>query len=228
MKRILLIVCLLVWASTTVWALYYATPYVEYGEDCATIAKGNTPFSEDAVYPVQGSLKNIPSYYLIIDNGVVREKTAEEKTAYDTIKARTDSVNALIADPNSGWTEDDRAELMAMDDEAFAQVVEDAQDADEAARQAAKSIELKTAENNFLNICDGLSGGTNHVRLGFAELEVYINAIQQWDARTDTTVKLLAVNSELQRTSEVEQNVSSGLLWWDDCVWHPEIVTNTP
>ena len=185
MKKILIMLSCVAGLAMTVSALEYAVSYTEYELACAQIAKGKTPLPEGTVYPVQGNLKKIPSKYLIIDNGVLREKTTEEKAVYDAAKIAAD-------------------------------------DAKQTARQLAKTLELKTAENNFLDLCDALTGESDHAKLGFPALEVLINAIAQWDTRTDMTVKLLVLNTQAQRYFGADPN-AVGNFWWDDCIWHPEI-----
>jgi hypothetical protein len=65
----------------------YAITYTEYELDCAQIENGKTPLPVGSAYPVPANLMEIPGNYLIIDSGVLREKTTEEKTTYDDAKA---------------------------------------------------------------------------------------------------------------------------------------------
>jgi len=83
-KLVIIFAALMLIGVATVWALDYAESYTSYGESCARIKNGNTPLPDGSVYPVEQTLKIVPSQYLIIDNGVLREKTVQEKAAYDT------------------------------------------------------------------------------------------------------------------------------------------------
>lgn len=154
----------------------YAIATTQYEQPCVQLCDGPTPFPEGAVWPVTLEL---PGYDMVIDAGVLREKTAEEKQAYVDAKAA--------------------AEVSA-----------------EAARQLAKPLVLKTAENNFLAMCDALTGGTSHTKLGFADLNAIISAIPDPGVMGLTAIRLLAVDAEAKR--------EGGLKWWDDCTWHADIL----
>lgn len=82
--------------------------------------------------------------------------------------------------------------------------------------QLDKPTELKSVENQFLSICEQLSG--KRVKLGFAELEQAVNALMGSDpnAATGLSLKLLTIDAAGKRLG--------GLLWWDTCAWHAEIV----
>jgi len=97
-----------------------------------------------------------------------------------------------------------------------AAAAEAARIAAEAARQAGKSLEQKTAENSFLSMCDTLTGTTNHVKVGFNELNSMVQSITNQTQVITVALQLLAINSECQRTG--------GLAWWNDVSWHPELV----
>lgn len=86
----------------------------------------------------------------------------------------------------------------------------------EGQRQSQKSIELKTTENAFLNLCDTLTGSQD--KLGFPELETRLTNLMVIDEKTAIllSLKLLSVDAAGKRYG--------GLLWWDDCVWHSDIV----
>jgi hypothetical protein len=85
----------------------------------------------------------------------------------------------------------------------------------EVARQAAKSAELKAAENRFFALCAavGLSG-----KPGFDALNAAILALKESDPDTarDAAIELLAIDAECKR--------EGGLSWWDDAAYHAEIV----
>jgi hypothetical protein len=86
----------------------------------------------------------------------------------------------------------------------------------ETARQLAKSIELKTTENTFIGICQQLTGKPD--KFGFPELEKRITELMATDKDTAVvlTLKLLATDAAGKRYG--------GNQWWDDCIWHQEIV----
>jgi hypothetical protein len=157
----------------------YAIAYTQYELNCASIEKGKTPLPAGSVYPVQANLMEIPSKYLIIDGGELREKTTAEKTAY--------------ADASAAAAE-----------------------AAEKARQEAKALVLKTVENNFLLICDSVTGTTTHTKLGFAELQQIGSQITDPVAKTELTLTLLSIDAQAK--------TEGGMEWWEDCIWHPEIV----
>jgi hypothetical protein len=179
MKRFISIMIVAIGLASAALALEYAVSYTQYELACARIKKGKTPLPEGTVYPVAPALKAVASEYLIIDDGVLREKTTEEKTAYDVAQAA--------------------ATLAAHE-----------------ARQEAKPLALKTAENNFLLICDALTGSTSHAKLTFAQLAQAGESITDTTQRVSLTLQLLSIDAEAKR--------EGGLAWWDDCEWHPEIV----
>jgi hypothetical protein len=87
---------------------------------------------------------------------------------------------------------------------------------DEQNRQLNKPLELKKTENNFLLICEQLSGNRN--KLGFEELNTIIEGLLVSDQNTAVvlSIKLLSLDAAGKRLG--------GNLWWDDCVWHEDIV----
>lgn len=87
-------------------------------------------------------------------------------------------------------------------------------------RQNDKSIELKEAENNFILLCDALTGSTSHIKVGKPELEAIINNLPINGAMV-MTLKLLVCDSDLNRIYLKEGKLNA---WWDDCVWHQDIV----
>jgi hypothetical protein len=82
--------------------------------------------------------------------------------------------------------------------------------------QREKTVVMKVVENRFLGMCDELTGGTNHVKLGFAELQGIIELIPDTNAVVMVTLQLLSIDAQAKR--------EGGLLWWDGCAWHPEAV----
>jgi hypothetical protein len=61
-----------------------------------------------------------------------------------------------------------------------------------------------------------LTASTNHTKLGFETLEVIINSMTNEQQKIVVTLQLLATDSQAKR--------EGGNLWWDDCVWHPELL----
>jgi len=97
------------------------------------------------------------------------------------------------------------------------QVEREAEEAQkEAERQARKPLVLKTVENKFLAMCDQLTGTTTHTKLGFDQINAIIEAIPDESTKLQAGVKLLAIDAEAK--------CEGGLMWWDDCKWHEEIV----
>jgi hypothetical protein len=106
------------------------------------------------------------------------------------------------------------AEAMALDqslvDAAQVEILAEA----ERARQAAKSLVVRTAENRFLALCDTLTGLTTHVKLSFEAITTILAAMPP-EQSIVLSLQLLAIDAELKR--------EAGLQWWDDCAWHPEL-----
>ncbi|MFA6063944.1 MAG: hypothetical protein WC736_15255 [Gallionella sp.] len=80
-------------------------------------------------------------------------------------------------------------------------------------KQAAKPAELKQCENNFLLLCEQLTGKRDKV--GFDTLRTIIEAMLQTDPQTAMvlSLKLLSIDAEGKRFSAT---------WWDSCAWHNE------
>lgn len=68
-------------------------------------------------------------------------------------------------------------------------------------------------QNQYLALCDQLTGGTNHVKLGFAELQAIIENLMASDPNTAVafSLQLLTLNAALVR--------EGGINWWDNCEW---------
>lgn len=95
-------------------------------------------------------------------------------------------------------------------------VVDDRLTADiEADRQAAKPVALKAIENQFLAICEQLSG--SRAKMGFAELQECIESLMatNQNAAVVLSLRLLTIDAAGKR--------EGGLAWWDDIAWHPEV-----
>lgn len=197
-KMIMIIWCMMVMNS---WALYYGVPCAINGDNLGgvTVQNGETPFPTNSVYPVPLELRSYPASHIKIVGGKIVEKTTAEKAFADlAIKYKKQVENV--------WVE------MSAEEKAAVDVAE------EAARQAAKSTTLKNAENNFLSLCDLLTSSTNHVKLGFAEINALIDSLPQ-EQQVIIGIKLLAVDAEAKR--------EGGLKWWDDCTWHPVTLSMT-
>jgi hypothetical protein len=71
-------------------------------------------------------------------------------------------------------------------------------------------------ENQYILLCDYLSGGTNHAVLGMANLQQYLIDISTTEPQKEIVLfqYLVALQVELQRVG--------GMLWWDSCKWHDE------
>lgn len=68
-------------------------------------------------------------------------------------------------------------------------------------------------QNQYLSLCDQLTGGTTHAKLGFAELEAIIKGLMATDPSTAValSLQLLTLNAALVR--------EGGVNWWDGCAW---------
>lgn len=91
----------------------------------------------------------------------------------------------------------------------------EAEEEAERQRQLNKSLDQKIAENGFLSICDTLTQSTSHAKLSFDQLRAIINTLPN-EQQVYFFMQLQANDSQLQR--------EAGLKWWDDVIWHPEIV----
>jgi len=82
--------------------------------------------------------------------------------------------------------------------------------------QAVKTTTLKLAENKFMDVCESIIG--QKVKLGFDEIQEIIEPMQTNNPEMfmGLSIKLLAIDSELKR--------EGGVKWWDDCIYHPEVV----
>ena len=89
--------------------------------------------------------------------------------------------------------------------------------ADEAARQAAKSLELKTIENEFLLLCETLCG--QKIALTPVQLDAYVSAIPDQAQKLAVGLRLVSM-AEVARSTGARDSVNP----WNDVVWHSEIV----
>jgi len=60
-----------------------------------------------------------------------------------------------------------------------------------------------------------ITGTTSHTKLSFTQIKVIIEAMPV-EQQPLVSIKLLAIDAELKR--------EGGNLWWDDCIWHPELI----
>ena len=72
---------------------------------------------------------------------------------------------------------------------------------------------LAVLQNKYLSMCDQLTGSTNHIKLGFTQLEQIVEGIAATNASTSTmlSLRLLTLNAALVR--------EGGVNWWDNCEW---------
>jgi hypothetical protein len=82
------------------------------------------------------------------------------------------------------------------------------------AMQNAKSLELQSVENNFLQFCNQLTSTTNNVKLGFMDLETIIMPLMTSDPSQGQML--------FDELTELNQAgiYYGGAKWWDTCVWH--------
>lgn len=68
-------------------------------------------------------------------------------------------------------------------------------------------------QNQYLALCDQLTGGTNHVKLGFSDLEAIVKGLMATDPNTAValSLQLLTLNAALVR--------EGGVKWWDNVEW---------
>jgi hypothetical protein len=160
-----------------------------------------------------------PAQYLKMTDGAVVKMTDAEKAFVDLPAKYKKTVEGVLVEMTA--EEKHMVDVPAMYKNPDGTEMTDEQKAavdaaEEVARQAAKSAALKNAENNFLSLCDVLTAATNHAKLSFAELNAIIAAMPL-EQQLVIGVKLLAVDAEAKR--------EGGLLWWDDCTWHPVIIS---
>ena len=81
--------------------------------------------------------------------------------------------------------------------------------------QAAKSIEIKYCENTFMLICQQLTG--TNIKCSFSDLKFILDDMSETNFAQCAVISLnlLSIDAELKR--------EEGLLWWDDCAWHPDL-----
>lgn len=198
-------------------------------QDGVFIQDGNTPFPAGAVYPAP--LDYIPPRYYKIVNGQVVEKTDEEKQIVDLpLKYRRYENNAWRRLTAEEQLQVEQEDILLLPEKyrkfvdgiwvELTQEEKDIVDQNEAivaeeSMQNNKPLALKKAENNFLLMCDLLTGSTEHNKVGFADLNTIIEAISDDGTKLMTAVKLLAIDAECKR--------EGGLLWWDTCKWHNDI-----
>jgi hypothetical protein len=155
----------------------YALPVLKLGLPCVLVCSGETPFPEGSAWPVS---LDLPGDEMMIENGILREKTLEEK-------------------------------------EAFVQAENADQVRRQAEAQAAKSLAVKLAENEFLTFCDTLSGGSSHSPLTRDQLQDLILAIEEFEARATTALVLLNLDAKLKTLTGKND-------WALNCAWHEDVI----
>jgi hypothetical protein len=93
--------------------------------------------------------------------------------------------------------------------------------ANETARQLAKPIPLRLAENAFFTVCEQVltaagEDPSGKRKLSIDELAFYIQRVKEsnFAVAVELSINLLTVDASLKRY---------GPLWWDDAAWHPEV-----
>ena len=109
-------------------------------------------------------------------------------------------------------TADIEAEAMAA-----AQAMAAAAIAAEAQRQIDKPSKLKTAENEWLKLCDAVSGGLNKTKLSFEEIKPILEGLEATQPLAAAKLMGLFLGWNTQGT------YYGGDKWWDDITWHPEM-----
>jgi hypothetical protein len=91
-------------------------------------------------------------------------------------------------------------------------------EAEAAAADLAANGTRYVLENQYLTMCDQLTGKAAHEKLGFAELQAIIEGLMASDPNTAVvlSLRLLTLNAALVR--------EAGVQWWDGCRWHQEVV----
>ena len=86
-------------------------------------------------------------------------------------------------------------------------------EAERKAADLATNGTLYALQNQYLTLCDQLTGQATHEKLGFAYLETIIKSIMATDPNTAValSLQLLTLNAALVR--------EGGLQWWDSCNW---------
>ena len=86
-------------------------------------------------------------------------------------------------------------------------------EAEQRVADLAANGERYALQNQYLTLCDQLTGGTHHVKLGFPQLQTIIGGLMQSNPNTAValSLQLLTLNSALVR--------EGGIQWWDNCVW---------
>jgi len=220
MKKITICISSILLTVVNSFGLYYGVPVtVPYDNiNGVTVVNGETPFPTNAIFPVSIELRSLSYNYLKIVNNTIVERSTAEKAFTDLPAKYKKQVGGLwvemtseekrIVDLPSKYKHPDGSEMTPEEKAAV-------DDAEEAARQDAKSLSLKKVENNFLLMCDQLSGTTTHKKLGFDAIKIIINSLPV-EQQIIPSLQLLAIDAEAKR--------EGGNLWWDDCTWHPDIV----
>lgn len=219
MKKILIVVVGLCFAASS-YAFYYGIPVAIEGSSTpgVQVCSGDTPFPTNSIFPVSQELRQQEAKYLKVVGGQIVVRTTAEKAFVDLAIQYKKQVGGIwvemtaeekrLVDLPAKYKHGDGTEMTAEEKVAVDVAEEDA-------RQAAKPLVLKTCENSFLGLCDQLTGTNTHVKIGFDVIKMIIAELPL-EYQVSASIQLLATDAELKR--------EGGNLWWDDCVWHPEIV----
>jgi len=241
MKKILMVVIGLCFAVSS-YAFYYGIPVVIEGSSTpgVQVCSGDTPFPTNSIFPVSPELRQQEAKYLKVVGGQIVVRTTAEKAFVDLAIQYKKQVGGIwvemteaekrLVDLPAKYKHEDGTEMTAEekrvvdlpakykheDGTEMTEAEKAAVDAAaEAARQAAKPLVLKMSENSFLGLCDQLTGTNTHVKIGFNMIKMIIAELPL-EYQVSASIQLLATDAELKR--------EGGNLWWDDCVWHPEIM----
>lgn len=125
------------------------------------------------------------------------------------------------------WVEKSEEDKQIADMELEA-AQEQAIEQEETARQASKPLDLKRIENDYIKLCDTVTGSAAHVKLTTAQLKAAGSQLTDQSAFLSAFVELMALKNEAEReygrwVQDTEGMPGQGTFWWDDCCWHPEI-----
>ena len=148
----------------------------------------------------------------------VKEPYQAEEIDIETGETNTVTRYHIIPISDCRWIPTDllprKATQAELDEVATA--IAQAQILAETTRQEAKSDSLKAVENNFLALCDSLTGTTAHTKLSFAEINAIGTSMPDQTQMVGIAIQLLSIDAEAKTIG--------GLSWWYDCAWHPEII----
>jgi len=83
--------------------MIYGMPILQYGLPCVELCEGDEPFPVEAVCPV---IDGLAGEDMVIDSGVIREKTADEKAAYQT------AIAASLTQQDDEWQQELKRKIL--------------------------------------------------------------------------------------------------------------------